>query len=116
MTTTSSATGRAGPESGPPGVYVTDREPRVAAAPTLMSGVPVFIGFARPQDEILERRGVPAAVLTRWNADAFAGSVRPADGSFLPMAVRGFFANGGQRCVVLAAPPASGIDGLLDTL
>ena len=77
MTTTSSATGRAGPESGPPGVYVTDRAPRVAAAPTLMSGVPVFIGFARPQDEILERRGVPAAVLTRWNADAFAGSVRP---------------------------------------
>lgn len=116
MSITSPSAGRPDRPIGPPGVYVIDRAPAATAAPTLMSGVPAFLGFAEPDTNILERRGVPAAVLTRWNAHSFARSIRPAGDSFLAMAVQGFFANGGQRCVVLAVPPEAGVSGLLEVL
>ena len=86
-----------------PGVYIVD----VAPLPPreVASGVPLFIGFvpARPD-------GAPERVtLQSW--EDFPRAVGPViRGSFLGYAVRGFFQNGGARCVVLpvagAAVPA----------
>jgi hypothetical protein len=110
--------GRLVPPPLPPGVYVDvgARGPAAERAPELMTGVPAFIGYANPRPIALERGRPPAVVLDHWNADAFKWLVRPDDGSFLPMAVRGFFANGGKRCVLLPVPPGSRTEGFLDML
>ena len=88
----------------PPGLFVEDGTPGVAVAPVLASGVPVFIGFARPHPEAVERDGAHTVVIERWHAREFERAVAPAPQSHLATAVRGFFANGGKRCVVLAVP------------
>jgi hypothetical protein len=81
---------------------------RASAAPAAeaISGVPVFIGFgdaphagARSPEDF---PGVCVRRFGRWDERAFGQALRPADGSFLRQAVRGFFANGGERCVVMA--------------
>jgi hypothetical protein len=102
----------------PPGVYVDEagRAPGGAPAPGLMTGVPAFIGYADPEPGILDRGRLPAVVLDGWNASEFSGLIKPQPGSHLAMAVRGFFANGGQRCVVLPARPGSGAAGFLEVL
>ena len=71
------------------------------------TGVPAFLGYAA-------EAGPPLA-LTRW--PQFVARVRgaPDDGQLAP-AVRGFFAAGGRRCVVLTAPRARGPAGLLAAL
>jgi hypothetical protein len=99
-----------------PGVYFEDRLSVPSGMPDLMTGVPAFIGFADPEPDILARGRTPAVILDRWNADQFGPMIRPSAGSFLAMAVRGFFANGGRRCVVLPVLPASGSKGFLDLL
>jgi hypothetical protein len=101
----------------PPGVYL-EMVDRAAGerTPHLLTGVPAFIGYADPQPDVLERGRLPAVVLDRWNAAAFHRSIKPDKDSFLPMAVRGFFANGGKRCVVLPVPLGSGTSGFLDVL
>lgn len=104
-----------------PGIHVEDRlladlPPRAA-----MSGVPVFIGFAGIRPGAAQRGRTPAVVISRWDARAFDEAIAPAPRSFLRRAVRGFFANGGQRCVVMAAPEPqqggpTGADALLQLL
>jgi len=81
-----------------------------------MTAVPAVIGFASPVADVLEWGGAPAVALDRWNEAEFERSVRPAAGSFLHIAVRGFFANGGRRCVVLVVPPDAGSAGLVRVL
>jgi Bacteriophage tail sheath protein len=120
MSIGSAATDPSGRRIRLPGVYFEDRFPAPLSAPGLMTGVPAFIGFADPKPDVLEPGRLPAVVLDRWNPDEFKSLVRPAvepnAPSFLPMAVRGFFANGGKRCVVVPAPPGSRTAGLLDVL
>jgi uncharacterized protein len=109
---------RSGRPVRPPGVYLdlVDRAPAGDRTPDLMTGVPAFIGYADPEPSILERGRLPAVVLERWNAAGFKQLIGPVEGSFLPMAVRGFFANGGKRCVVLPVAPGSGIEGFMRVL
>jgi phage tail sheath protein FI len=71
------------------------------------TGVPAFVGYA----------GVvaPPVVLTRWAQ--FGARVRGVpDRSLLAPAVRGFFAAGGHRCVVLTTSEARGVAGLGEAL
>lgn len=87
-----------------PGVY---RElVREAQDLTLHTGVPAFLGRADAGEPL---------VLERWAH--FAAMVRgaPADG-LLAAAVRGFFAAGGRRCVVVPTPAADGPLGSEPTL
>lgn len=104
----------------PPGVYVDDGVRAGPGAPNLLSGVPAFVGFAHPKARALGRGGVAAVVIERWDAREFDESIDTAPPSFLRMAVHGFFANGGKRCVVLAVPPpqaeGDGTAGLVDAL
>lgn len=106
----------------PPGVYVEHRAPLRAGAPALRTGVPVFLGFAERPGGVPGRYKEPAVVFDRWNGDEFDRAIvaKPASNareSFLRAAVRGFFANGGERCVVLAIPPEQRAhDGLLHAL
>jgi hypothetical protein len=114
MSTTTNATGLQGRYLGPPGIYIPRREPPVEAAPVLMTGVPAFVGFTDAETSSVDRRGRTGVVLTRWDPDHFDSLVAPAPGSYLSMAVQGFFANGGKRCVVITVPHR--YDALLDAL
>jgi len=84
-----------------PGVYfhfaVRDR------AAGFRTGRPVFIG--RPHSNQLRepRPGVQIHRLSEWNDRDFTLTVgqAPPEGSFLAHAVRGFFENGGEQCVVV---------------
>jgi uncharacterized protein len=116
MSTASASVTQPGGTIRPPGVYLEDRVPLGAGTTELMTGVPAFVGFADPDPNALERGRGRAVVVDRWDANAFERSIRPAGDSFLHMAVRGFFANGGRRCVVSAVPPGSGVAGILRTL
>jgi len=100
----------AGPRS--PGVYLQARRVRETRAVEPPTGIPVFVGFA----DAPRGRGGAALVIDRWSAPVFEQAVRPDGASFLPMAVHGFFANGGRRCIVMAVPPAAGSAGLVDAL
>ena len=85
----------------PPGLYIETGAREVAAPPARATGVAAFIGFAEVRDEALrERAGSPAIVLDRWDARIWDGPITPAAQSHMRHAVRGFFANGGRRCVV----------------
>ena len=99
-----------------PGVHFEDRVTVGDGTTELMSGVPAFLGFAGPMPIVSPDRQMSAVALDRWNADEFERLIRPAADSFLPMAVRGFFANGGRRCVVVGVPPGSGAEGFLAAL
>jgi hypothetical protein len=84
-----------------PGVHIHEiaRIPGAATA----TGVPLFIGFARIRPEAVADDGgdEPKFVrLASW--EQFEQTVElDAPVSFLGYAVRGFFENGGQRCVVV---------------
>lgn len=99
----------------PPGVAIEQLAPLRDAAPAQQSGVPAFLGFARVASALFDRPGSRAVVLDRWDARLWSGAIAPADGSHLRAAVRGFFANGGRRCVLLATPAdtPSSADALL---
>lgn len=79
-----------------PGVYLEQVVPE--GIPEFRTGVPVFVGFAQKADA---NRRSKCYLLTRW--EQFERRIGPAlskDG-FLAYAVRGFFQNGGERCVVV---------------
>jgi hypothetical protein len=82
-----------------PGVYLQDVSP--PPPPVLLTGVPVFLGYA-DQATVSDRglAGVPQR-LTLWpQLEVLLGPPR-ADG-YLAAAVRGFFENGGALCYVVA--------------
>lgn len=62
-------------------------------------GVPLFVGVGR-RAGAAPRHGPPALGVDRW--EQFEAWFVTPGGGFLEDAVRGFFANGGQRCRVLA--------------
>jgi hypothetical protein len=71
------------------------------------TGVPAFVGHAAEAG--------PPVVLTRWAQFAARVPGVPDDGLLAP-AVRGFFAAGGRRCVVLTTSAARGVAGLGEAL
>jgi phage tail sheath protein FI len=80
-----------------PGVCRKDVYVRpVAPLPT---GVPGFVGFGQAVDP---KKPVPAL----HRAEDLAGSIKPADDSYLADVVVGFFTNGGVRCYVVGAAAA----------
>jgi len=84
-----------------PGVYVETVAPE--RTPAFRTGVPVFVGFVEERMEGEEQgadRPTNYCQLTYW--EQFAERVgRAVLGGFLAYAVRGFFVNGGESCVVL---------------
>ncbi len=109
MTATSLDPSHALRDALPPGLYIETGVRRGdSAPPELMTGVPAFIGFGTVNDAGLQdRAGSPGIVLVRWNERLWGSGIAEAPGSFLRASVRGFFANGGQRCVVFVLPPTS---------
>jgi hypothetical protein len=99
-----------GPQEGPriPGVHLRER---VRTAPVgARSGVPLFVGFA----DVLREADSPTRPLTRREQFRQELGKMPADG-YLEQAVDGFFANGGERCVVFPlAPERTGVVALLE--
>ncbi|MGH8591456.1 MAG: phage tail sheath family protein [Gammaproteobacteria bacterium] len=93
-----------------PGVYREESVPVEALG--IRTGVPVFVGFVeRERDPQTKGKGpdtVPKPCrLTRW--DQFRSVVgRAHTDGYLDYAVRGFFENGGERCVVLPLRMADG--------
>ncbi len=85
-----------------PGVYLEEVTPE--RAPAFRTGVPIFVGFVEDAKHDKEQdtdRRVDRYTLTRW--EQFAEHVgRSVPGGFLEYAVRGFFENGGELCVVVA--------------
>ena len=84
-----------------PGVYIEETAPTPGAV--IATGVPLFIGFAPCRAQLLETDRNETAKLARLASwEQFEQSIGPAaPGSFLDYAVRGFFENGGERCVVV---------------
>jgi hypothetical protein len=77
-----------------PGVHIEERVPEAPAR--WRTGVPLFIGFAA---------GTAAPrTLTRWQQFPTRFGPVPTAG-LLAHAVRGFFYNGGERCLVYPLPP-----------
>ena len=87
-----------------PGVYFEEVTPAVASE--FPTGVPAFIGFIRESPETAEWRAARPADfyrITRW--EQFGQLIdRAVTDGFLGYAVRGFFQNGGKRCVVVPVP------------
>jgi len=85
-----------------PGVYL--EEVTLERAPAFRTGVPIFVGFVDDTKHGKEQdtdRPVDLYTLTRW--EQFAEHVgQSIPGGFLEYAVRGFFENGGERCVVVS--------------
>ena len=81
-----------------PGLYWDERAASHATPRGLRTGVPVFEGFGAIR-QLAGRRDVPFRRLSHWAQfdDLFDRS----SGSYLEYAVRGFFENGGARCVVV---------------
>src|SRR5260370_9895652 len=94
-----------------PGVYLQDVFP--PAAPSLLTGVPAFLGYAGDG-----KPGAPSP-LTLWpQFEAQFGA--PRDDGYLGYAVRGFFENGGLLCYVVPldkeATPLTALRGGLAAL
>lgn len=92
-----------------PGVYREDVSP--APAPTLMTGVPAFLGLAERGSLNTPQR------LTLWpQFEQHFG--QPLSNSYLGYAVRGFFENGGQLCYVvpIKQPTPSALQEGLDAI
>lgn len=87
-----------------PGVYPQDVFP--PPAPTLLTGVPAFLGYA---GQGLVGDPEPLTLWPQFQAQFGA----PQAGGFLAYAVRGFFENGGQLCYVVRlddkATPLAGL-------
>jgi uncharacterized protein len=82
-----------------PGVYIRfGVRDRVAGFRT---GRPVFIGRPHSGPVRESRRGVQIRRLSVWEDFALEVGTPPPEGSFLRRAVRGFFENGGEQCVVV---------------
>lgn len=99
----------ADPRYPTPGVYFEDAARRQPIRFT--TGHPAFLGLAQPAPGRVADRAVRMTWLTDWQQ--FADRVgRVPEGGFLDSAVRGFFENGGQACMVISsAPSAAGAAG-----
>ncbi|MGJ7506588.1 phage tail sheath family protein [Variovorax sp. GT1P44] len=105
----------------PPGLYVGSAAATTVEPVQFPSGVPAFVGFAHVDPVMHRRSGPPGIELERWDSRLWSrGDLAPAPGSFLRAAVRGYFANGGKRCVIFAVPPplnaGDGADALMQVL
>jgi uncharacterized protein len=105
-----------GQRFGPPGIYIRHGDRPVDTAPAWVSSVPVFIGLTRLNENRTTRREYPSAVLTQWDASLLTQTVAPVEDSFLLPTVHGFFANGGNKCLVIGVSAQSGTKGMLDVL
>jgi uncharacterized protein len=90
---------------GTPGVYYETRA-KSRVQPAFRTGVPIFVGFAKPIFMSGDQKGINR--IERW--EQFAQWYTPAPGSYLGYAVRGFFENGGENCVIV--PVRSNEDSL----
>jgi len=94
------------PERLAPGVYVEELPAGVRRIEAVSTSTAAFIGVGA-------RRAAPVLI----SSFAEFGRTVGADvGGFLPLAVRGFFENGGTRCYVTVASPPGVIDAALDEL
>jgi uncharacterized protein len=88
-----------------PGVYL--EEILLKAEPRLPTGVPGFIGFARPQSKDEKLINSPVTLHRKVEFDTKFQSLPEEQGtrpeSYLADAVAGFFLNGGERCFVVCA-------------
>jgi phage tail sheath protein FI len=75
-----------------PGVYLEDVYPQ--PGPSLLTGVPAFLGYAGPAPRVPVNEPRPLTVWPQF--EALFGPGRA--GGFLDYAVRGFFENGGGLC------------------
>jgi uncharacterized protein len=85
-----------------PGVYLEPVESR--PAPGFLTGVPAFVGFLQGRDG--DRTAASRLPLCRsWDeakSVLHRDGAQPLEGSYLPYAIKGFFENGGQACIVVA--------------
>src|SRR4051794_27198977 len=80
-----------------PGVYY-ELFSEKKVQPAFRTGVPVFVGFAKRGHHNVQ--DVPAVYhLDRW--PQLHHFLEPLPGGYLGYAVRGFFENGGETCVVM---------------
>jgi phage tail sheath protein FI len=85
-----------------PGIYLQEVFP--PPAPSLLTGVPAFLGYPGPAAQPdMVRAPQPLTLWPQFQAGYGPG---PA-GGFLASAVRGFFANGGLLCYVVALDPTA---------
>ena len=92
-----------------PGIYV---EEVILQSPAVFrTGVPVFVGFIRSPDLVngSDHENSLCVRLTRWEQFAERVGQSPSWG-FLEYAVRGFFENGGEYCVVTPLPVSESED------
>src|SRR5262245_24847630 len=83
-----------------PGVYINEITPSPGAG--IPTGVPLFIGFAQFRAQPVGYGNDRARLLRLTSWEQFERDIGPTvPGSFLSYAVRGFFENGGERCVVV---------------
>jgi phage tail sheath protein FI len=75
-----------------PGVYLEDVFP--PPGPSLLTGVPAFLGYAGPAAQVPVNEPRPLMLWPQFEADFGPGLA----GGFLAHAVRGFFENGGGLC------------------
>lgn len=88
--------------SNVPGVY---REDVFLKAQTqIPTGVPGFVGFAKPKNKSGVSFNTPVALHRR---DEFDAKIESVPGSVLADAVTGFFLNGGSRCYLAVAEPGA---------
>jgi hypothetical protein len=108
-----------------PGLSVDTLGEDLGAAPEdLGADAIAFLGFRRPpekgEEDLPPEPRVFIARMDHWDSQVFDESVRPARDGFLRDAVRGFFANGGRLCIVMAvaegADTTERVDSLLDLL
>ncbi|ALL70949.1 Phage tail sheath protein FI (plasmid) [Paraburkholderia caribensis MBA4] len=92
-----------------PGLYIGWKSQALAGRHALGGGVPVFIGFVKPGAFAAD------APRARWfdGWERFTHVFTPNVGAslFLMHAVRGFFENGGERCLVVPVTEARGMEG-----
>lgn len=104
-------------KSSAPGVRFEETAPKKRSA--LQTGIPLFVGFGQisgqRESTIVMSGGIQALEIT--SREEFEQGIRVGlYGGFLDYAVRGFFQNGGQRCVVVPLPEIAGMPRALEKL
>lgn len=79
-----------------PGVYY-ETLAKTRVQPPFRTGIPVFVGFAEAAPSSADKTGIRR--IDHWQQ--FAQWYKSAQYSYLGYAVRGFFENGGERCIIV---------------